>query len=418
MNSHSGSEAGGSSDCRSSDPYRIAIVGAGPSGCYTAQALRKAQPDVEVAVFDAGLTPYGLVRYGIAPDHQGSKAVTRQFDRIFAQPGVEFVGNVHIGSDLSVSQLLKAFHAVVVATGLGSDNRPKIDQDPRARVFGAGALVRLLNSDPDAALRASNLESLGSEIVILGTGNVAVDVARLLVKSDSDFIASDIDDEALRTVAPKPASSITILGRCDAAQAKWDASMLKELAEVSEVSLTVDGIPLLPENPDTSSRTTIDVRFQQVPDAIEYLNGRTVVRTHRSLDPAASSAVEADTVITALGCKPTKANEAIFGNLEHPRLFRVGGPATGRLGNLAENRKLAGEAAQEVLAALRQSNAHPRDGIGAIRHLLPTSTVNFDAWKRVDDAEIRQAGPERCRKKFTTRTQILAVADARAASIA
>ncbi|MFI7294804.1 NAD(P)-binding protein [Streptomyces sp. NPDC050121] len=83
-------------------PLQVAVIGAGPSGCYAAQALRKGQPDVEIAVFDALPTPFGLVRYGIAPDHQGAKAVSRQFERLFGQPGVEFVGNVSVGTDVSL----------------------------------------------------------------------------------------------------------------------------------------------------------------------------------------------------------------------------------------------------------------------------------------------------------------------------
>src|ERR1044072_844707 len=87
-------------------PFRAAVVGAGPSGCYTAQALRKGQPDIEIAVLDSLPTPFGLVRYGIAPDHQGAKAVSRQFERVFAQPGVEFVGNVSVGADVGFESLL------------------------------------------------------------------------------------------------------------------------------------------------------------------------------------------------------------------------------------------------------------------------------------------------------------------------
>ncbi|SFO04686.1 ferredoxin--NADP+ reductase [Streptomyces sp. cf124] len=392
-------------------PFRVAVVGAGPSGCYTAQALRKGQPDIEIVVLDSLPTPFGLVRYGIAPDHQGAKAVSRQFDRVFAQPGVEFVGNVSVGTDVGFESLLENFHAVVLATGLGADRQLGIDQDPDARVVGAGDLIRLLNSDPDARLRhrRDGLESLGAEVVILGTGNVAVDVARLLSKSDLDFIASDIDDGALRAVAPHPVRTIHILGRCPSHLAKWDASMVKELAQVVGVHVSVDGTPLLGE-PAVSPRTTVNVRFERVPASIRRHDDRIRVTTHRAGDSGRVDHLDADTVITALGFDSSAAHVTRFGGLGAPNVFRVGGPATGRLGNLAENRKLAADTAKDVLAFLRGQEPQHRAGLDGLRDRLPASAVSFEAWQRIDEAEIRRARPDRCRTKFTTRDELLAAA--------
>ncbi|MFJ9562729.1 FAD-dependent oxidoreductase [Streptomyces fuscichromogenes] len=392
-------------------PFRVAVVGAGPSGCYTAQALRKGQQDIEIVVLDALPTPFGLVRYGIAPDHQGAKAVSRQFERVFAQPGVDFVGNVSVGTDVGFESLLESFHAVVLATGLGADRQLGIDQDPDVRVVGAGDVIRLLNSDPDARLRhrLGGLESLGAEVVILGTGNVAVDVARLLAKSDLDFIASDVDDDALRALAPDPVRTIHILGRCPSHLAKWDASMVKELAHVVGVRVSVDGTPLL-DGPAVSPRTTVNVRFEQVPASIRRHDGRIRVTTHRAGDSRLVDHLDADTVITAVGFDASAADVARFAGLEAPNVFRVGGPATGRLGNLAENRKLAADTAKDVLAFLRGREQRHRAGLDGLRDLLPASAVGFEAWQRIDDAEIRRARPDRCRTKFTTRDELLAAA--------
>ncbi|MDX2546857.1 FAD-dependent oxidoreductase [Streptomyces sp. WI04-05B] len=392
-------------------PFRVAVVGAGPSGCYAAQAMRKGQPDIEIAVFDSLPTPFGLIRYGIAPDHQGAKAVSRQFERVFAQQGVEFVGNVSVGTDIGFESLLDSFHAVVLATGLGVDRRLGIDQDPDARVVGAGDLIRLLNSDPDARLRhrPDGLHSLGSEVVILGTGNVAVDVARLLSKSDLDFIASDVDDDALRTMAPSPVRSIHILGRCQPHLAKWDASMVKELAQVVGVQVSIDGTPFLRE-PAMSPHTTVNVWFQQVPTSIRRHDGRIRVTTHRTGDRDQAGHLDADTVITALGFDSSSAQLAQFARLERSNVFRVGGPATGRLGNLADNRKLAADTAKGVLAFLRGQEPRHRPGLDGLRGRLPASAVSFQAWQRIDDAEIRRARPDRCRSKFTTRDGLLAAA--------
>ncbi|WP_216586302.1 FAD-dependent oxidoreductase [Streptomyces brasiliscabiei] len=391
-------------------PFRVAVVGAGPSGCYAAQALRKRQPDIEIAVLDSLPTPFGLVRYGIAPDHQGAKAVSRQFERLFAQPGVEFVGNVSVGTDLGFDTLLENFHAVVLATGLGADRPLDIDQDPDARIVGAGDLVRLLNSDPDARLRhrRDGLQGLGSEVVILGTGNVAVDVARLLSKSDLDFIASDVDDDALRTVAPDPVRTIHILGRCPSRLAKWDASMVKELAHVVGVQVRVDGTPLVDED-SVPPRTTVDVRFERVPTSIRRHDGRVRVTTRRAGGGPVDH-LDADTVITAIGFDAPAAHLARSNGPEAPNVFRVGGPATGRLGNLAENRKLAAETAKDILAFLRGQEPRRRAGLAGLRDRLPASAVGFEAWQRIDEAERRRARPDRCRTKFTTRDELLAAA--------
>ncbi|MET8977972.1 FAD-dependent oxidoreductase [Streptomyces sp. NPDC004539] len=392
-------------------PFRVVVVGSGPSGCYTAQALRKGQPDIEIAVLDSLPTPFGLVRYGIAPDHQGAKAVSRQFERVFAQPGVEFVGNVSVGTDVGFASLAENFHAVVLATGLGADRRLDIDQDPDVPIVGAGDLIRLLNSDPDAGLRhrPDGPGSLGSEVVVLGTGNVAVDVVRLLAKSGPDLIGSDIDDDALRALAPAPVRTIHVLGRCPSHLAKWDTSMVRELAQVAGVRVSVDGTPLLDE-PAASPRTTVDVRFERVPASIRRHDGRVRVTTHRAGDTGTVDHLDADSVVTALGFGPSAAQLARFGGLDAPNVFRVGGPRTGRLGNLAENRKLAADTARDVLAFLCGREQRHRAGLDGLREHLPASVVGFEEWRRIDDAEIRRARPDRCRTKFTTRAELLAAA--------
>ncbi|MEU0804057.1 hypothetical protein [Streptomyces sp. NPDC005970] len=320
-------------------------------------------------------------------------------------------GGRGIGAGLSFEALVANFHAVVLATGLGADKQLGIDQDPDARVIGAGDLIRLLNSDPDARLRRKGAGpgSLGTEVVILGTGNVSVDVARLLSKSDLDFIASDVDDEALHQIAPNPMRTIHILGRCEPRLAKWDASMVKELAEVAGVHLSIDGTPVL-GNPVTSPRTTVNVWFQRVPVSIRHHDGRVRVTTHRTGNSTLVDHLHADTVITALGFDAAPAQLAQFGDLEASNVFRVGGPATGRLGNLAENRKLAAGTAMDILEFLRRQEPQHRAGLAGLRDRLSASAVSFEAWQHIDDAEIRRARPDRCRTKFTTRDALLAAA--------
>lgn len=393
-------------------PFHVAIVGAGPSGCYTAQAVRKLVPTARIAVLDASPTPYGLIRYGIAPDHQGAKAVSRQFERLFRQPDVTFLGNVAVGRDLPLEALLENFDAVVLATGLPTDRPSDAVQDPGARVIGAGALVRLLNSDPDSPLRSRSeaLESLGEEVAILGTGNVALDVARLLAKADTDLVASDVDDDALRRLVPDRLKTIHIIGRCAPHLAKWDAAMLKELAEVAEVSLRIDATPFAAGDV-ASARTAIRVRFRQITNSIACHGERIRVVTHDAADPSTVRHIDVDTVVTALGFEGTPFDAHGVAGRSAPNLFRVGGPATGMLGNVADNRKLAVQTAKDLVEALPDRAHQQRRGVAGLRDALPPRHVDFDGWKRIDEAEVRRARPHRCRTKFTTRKDLLTAAE-------
>ncbi|MEH3143175.1 MAG: FAD-dependent oxidoreductase [Mycobacterium kyogaense] len=166
---------------------QVAIVGCGPAGCYTAQAILRLAPDARITVFDARPTPFGLVRYGVAADHQGMKNVTKQFERIFASDRVEFVGNTRIGEEIGLAELEQNFDAVVLATGLPEDRPLAVPVTGAARVIGAGQLLRFLNGDPDSLIRTGGPTRLGGEVVVIGAGNVAMDVARLLCKTTTDL---------------------------------------------------------------------------------------------------------------------------------------------------------------------------------------------------------------------------------------
>ena len=158
---------------------KVAIVGAGPSGCYLAQALLKAAPELEVDLIDALPVPYGLVRYGVAADHQGTKAVARQFARVFERQGAQFWGNVALGREVTLEALQGAYDAVVLAAGLAGDRRLGVPGDDLPGVHGAGRLTRALYEHPEAEA----LPALGAHPLIVGNGNVAIDLLRLLAKA-------------------------------------------------------------------------------------------------------------------------------------------------------------------------------------------------------------------------------------------
>ena len=214
---------------------KIAIVGSGPSGCYLAQALLKSAPDLEVDLIDALPVPYGLVRYGVAADHQGTKAVARQFARVFERQGAQFFGNVTVGRDVSLEALRGAYDAVVLAAGLSGDRRLGVAGDDLAGIYGAGHLTRALYDHPDA----NPLPDLGKSPLIIGNGNVAIDLLRLLAKQPEELDGSDLGAAATAWLAASGIETLTIVGRSPAAQAKFDPVMIKELAKLGHVQIEV-----------------------------------------------------------------------------------------------------------------------------------------------------------------------------------
>jgi ferredoxin--NADP+ reductase len=197
-----------------------------------AQALRREWQDAEITLIERLPVPYGLVRYGVAPDHPGTKAVTRQFERMFEREKIQFLGNVHVGTELPLADLRAAYDIVVVATGLYGDRKLGVPGDALNHIYGAGQITRFLNDHPD---EEGFSPSFGTRPIIVGNGNVAIDVLRLLVKKGQEFHGSDLSHEALAHLASSPIEHIDVVGRSAAAFAKFDTVMIKELAKLAHV---------------------------------------------------------------------------------------------------------------------------------------------------------------------------------------
>jgi ferredoxin/flavodoxin---NADP+ reductase len=390
----------------------VAIVGCGPSGCYTALALRRLAPEVHITVFDGRITPFGLVRYGVAPDHQGMKNISKQFDRLFASNNVDFVGNTVVGVDLPTSAVEANFDVIVIATGLAHDRPLAVPVDPQARVYGAGQLLRLLNGDPDSHLRSAGYpDPLGQDVVIIGAGNVAMDVARLLCKTDEGFRGSDVDDDARIALQASALRRLTLLARGPRATARWDGAMFAELCSLPHISVCVDGEVdrRSAAAADTAVRERpiqVDIRFNETPVGVDADDQYCIVRTRATSSHAGAQSAarpqefahRADTVVTAMGFIDTPDGCEWTGE---NRVVRVGGCSSGNLGNLAENRTLAKTAAQRVVGLL-QHQRRGSLGLAGIRDHLPTAATTFDDWSSIDRAESAQARPDRVRTKFTS----------------
>lgn len=406
----------------------IAVLGSGPSGCYTAQFLRKRWPNAEITILEALPVPYGLLRYGVATDHQGTKAIEAQFDRLFERDGVHFAGNVQVGRDISFEKIADNFDIVVRATGLRHDRKLSVEADASCNVIGAGALLKALNGYPVLELplaESGELAPLGQRIAVIGNGNVAMDVIRLLCKSERGMIGSDVDDRRLAALRAAGVASIEVFGRSSAGQAKFDLSMLKEVIALADVKIECTGITesdtgktvetLLEASNSRDDDGQIFVRFHfgATPKAI-VKDGSSLHLSMVRADTSAPSVFLVDSVISATGftnespCGSPCTETSWIGK----NVFKVGWLNRNGKGAIAENRKDAKQVAElicEMFDAGRLSSSKP--GFEAIRNELTNPVVVFSGWKKIDYYEKALASEYRCRKKLTDIDAMLAIAN-------
>ncbi|MBI4291726.1 MAG: NADP oxidoreductase [Betaproteobacteria bacterium] len=218
---------------------RAAVVGSGPSGFYSAEALfRLTEFPFEVDVFDRLPVPYGLVRYGVAPDHQNIKAVIKTYEKTAANPKFAFFGNVELGRDVTLDDLRARYDLVFLATGCAADRHLGIAGEDLAGNYAATEFVAWYNGHPDYRDRSFPIEH--SRAVVVGVGNVAMDVTRILLKNRDELAKSDIDEHALAALRATAVSEVVLLGRRGAAQAAFAPKEIKEIGDLADVDLAVD----------------------------------------------------------------------------------------------------------------------------------------------------------------------------------
>jgi ferredoxin/flavodoxin---NADP+ reductase len=221
----------------SPNPLRVAIVGTGPSGFYAAEHLLKKHPGVEIDLFDRLPTPFGLVRGGVAPDHQKIKSVTRVYEKIASQPGVRFLGNVLIGRDLTREEVLDHYDAVIYAFGAHSDRTLGIPGEHLAGSHAATEFVGWYNGHPDYQDHSFDLSQ--ENVVVIGVGNVAVDVTRVLSRTPEELAKTDIAPYALEVLQNSGVKNVYMVGRRGPVQAAFTNPELKELGEMPGADIVV-----------------------------------------------------------------------------------------------------------------------------------------------------------------------------------
>ena len=292
----------------------ICIVGSGPSGCYLAQFLIKQWPEAQISIVDRLDHPYGLALYGVAPDHHGTRAVTKQFDRLWSNPNVQFVPNVEVGVDVSLAELQANFDIVVLATGLHQDRKLSIEGDGLPGVVGAGRVTRLINGHPN---ETADDFSIGQNLLIVGQGNVAIDIVRLTLTSPDKLHGIGVPANIIEAIHSTPIRRISIVGRSTCSQAKFDVAMVRELANLTNVSFSASGLASVSKgdasdpkeaaihdlvaNSLAGAQRNVDFYFGWQPTAIAGSAEVSSVTFSNISRPEETLIFDTDTVITAIG---------------------------------------------------------------------------------------------------------------------
>ena len=421
----------------------FAVVGSGPAGFYTAEALEKAYGEqARIDILDRYPVPYGLIRFGVAPYHQSLKAVSKRYDKVAESPGVDFIGNVNVGPDLSVEELLELYDAVILAIGAPHDRKLGIPGEELAGVVGSAEFVGWYNGHPDFADLDPPLD--GTHAVVIGNGNVALDCARILSKTQHEFEGSDIVGHALEALDESAITTVTILGRRGPHQIAMTPKELGELGHLEVSAPVVDGAdfpPLEADNalepghrksitilrefaatpPDSAKPKRMVFDFFAKPLRIEG-DGKAerviVERTELDENGAARGTgetyeVPASLVITAIGYASPRMDGVPYdergGKFQNQdgrvadRLFAVGWARRGPTGTIGTNRPDGYEVAELVAADMPPGSSSDRQGAEGLQRLLNERGImltDYDDWRKIEETEVGRARPGSPREKF------------------
>ena len=430
----------------------IAIIGSGPAGYYTAEAAQKLWgEDVHVDIFDMLPVPYGLIRTGVAPDHQSIKAVYRRYEGTSLSENVRFIGNVMVGKDISVAELQELYDAVVLATGAPHDKKVGLPGEDLGNVFGSAAFVGWYNGHPDFADLGPDFS--GKNAVVIGNGNVALDVARILAKTREEFAGSDIVTHALDALEGAKTEQITILGRRGPHQIAMTPKELGELGHLARTCPRVDPADLpeqgedallepgqrksvnhlrsfaaIPESERADKAINMEFDFFAAPKAIlgeGKATGVEVERTRleggRAVGTGETYVVPAEIVVICIGYQtspiqgvPFEENAGRFANDEGrilPGLYCVGWARRGPSGTIGTNKpdgfSIIGVIAEDIGAGSGKQGGKGFDALAEARGL---KVISFSDWKKIEEAENARAREGAPREKFVRVEEMIGAA--------
>ena len=427
----------------------VAIIGSGPAAFYTADALVKSDNDCRIDIIERLPCPYGLIRFGVAPDHEKTKNVMRAFAKTAAHEDVNYYGNVEVGRDIGLNEIREMYDAVVLAVGAGSDRAVGIPGEDKKGVFGSATFVNWYNGHPDR--RDLNPDLNVGAAVVLGNGNVAIDVARVLVKTPAEMAATDLPDYAAQPIQSAPLTDVYMVGRRGPNEAKYTNVELREMGHLENCVPQIDAAQL-PESVEgemsdrdrrlakknlATVREFVDrnadekpkrVHFVYFAQPVEILGDdrvtgvrfeRTEVRDGRAVGLGEFFEIPCGLVIAAIGYISRPVADTPFdesgGIVENDDgrvdtgLYAVGWIKRGPSGVIGTNKPDGKLAAEQIFTDHGAGGG--KSGRAALEALLAergVRAVNLSEWQTIEAAEIANAREGAPRKKFVSVAEMLA----------
>jgi len=407
---------------------QVAVIGAGPAGFYASEALLKAGARVDL--IDRLPFPHGLVRYGVAPDHQHTKGATKLFDRTAGMPGFRFFGNVEFGTDLELKQLREQYHAVLLCVGCQAGRRLGIPGEDLASCYSSLSFVNGYNGHPDAVDFAPDLSSEAA--VVVGNGNVALDVARLLLKPSEALQETDIPEAVLAGFAQSKIRTVHVLGRRGLEHSSFRSPEIAELAKMESLQVEIRN-PEIANEPEERAQQKVVATIQALTTPRPTASRKLILHYHtKVVDWDGSRARCVDTRLTETAARKTEAQGSTadipagllvscigylgveqsdlpfdHGTIPNaagfvqPGVYVAGWIKRGPSGLIGNNKACARESAERLLADFADQELTPRepDWFGS----MSKPTFSYDDWLALDSEEkARGKILDRPRIKFRT----------------
>ena len=440
---------------------RVAVIGSGPAGVYAAEALAMYGADLAVDVLDGLPAPFGLVRYAVAPDHPRTQSIATALATVLELPAVRFLGNVRVGTDVTLDELRDHYDAVVVATGAATDRRMGIPGEDLPGSVSATELVAWYCGNPDSAVDQFRLDA--RSVAVVGSGNVAGDVARMLARSPAELRPTDTPDHVLETFAASRVEDVHLIARRGPAQSKFTTRELRELGDLELADVVVDEADLALDPASDSvvrsspaARRNVDVlrswagrppsgkprrvhlRFFWRPVELtgdDAVTGIRVERTRLDDDGALHGTGEVldlpvQLVVRAVGYRslplpglpfddaagvvPHDAGRVHRDGVPVPGMYVAGWAKRGPTGVIGTNKHDARETVRSLLADLPGLPRAPLRDPAMLPRLLGESgvdVVTWAGWAAIDRAELEQGQRQgRIRAKISDRSELLRIA--------
>ena len=416
---------------------KIAIIGSGPAAFYTAQSLLKEDIEYEIDIIEKLFSPYGLVRYGVSPDHQSTKNVSRVFERTLNNTNVEFFGGIEINNSPSIEDILALYDTVVIATGMAKDRDLNINNTNISGYFGATQFVNWYNGHPEYKNLSPDLS--GDTAIIIGNGNVAIDCARLLVSSAKELEDTDITDYAKIALLNSGIKKVYIIGRRGPLDAKFTTVEIREMSELldcdqmlskgtlqsisktileDEISKQYRILTSFPEEKPRNSNKTKTVEFKF------YLSPINILGTDRISDVEfkdnlnennTTISIKANLLISAIGYEgeeiegvPADSTGKIINNenIIKDRLYAVGWVSRGPTGVIGTNKQDGAKVAKLITNNIKPRNSPGRNGLKLLLSRLNKRYISKEQWFLINEEEINRASNTSPRFKFTSFTDV------------